>query len=255
MRDTAIIVSGVVRNMVEASSTWKFNGDYFLVGDEYIFERRSLLPQKKLVDEISQVLRKTNIEFSSVLIPSMCSVALKNENYHNPVINMLWKWKCAYNLVQPYHAKNNYEKVLIIRPDVYIDYLKNVDLVDNFRVEEDTIHTTENTHVENLNGTEVTWMNDIFLLLDMNTFSKLSEMYDFYIENYQSISEKQYNVHTFFGEYFKSKSIAVKGGIIEFLQFIVLSNSSCKLMFEDGHLKEEYTLIDLWKHIEKNQTL
>ena len=89
MRDTAIIVSGVVRNMVEASSTWKFNGDYFLVGDEYIFERRSLLPQKKLVDEISQVLRKTNIEFSSVLIPSMCSVALKNENYHNPQKNEL----------------------------------------------------------------------------------------------------------------------------------------------------------------------
>jgi hypothetical protein len=255
MARTAIVVSGVVRSIAEASSTWKFKGDYFLVGDEYTFKRRNLVPQKKLADELSLILKKTNVEFSSVLIPSMCSVALKNENYHNSVINMLWKWKCAYHLIQPYHTRNKYKKILIIRPDIYINYVESSNSIDNFEVEENTIHTMEDTHTLDVNGVEVTWMNDIFLLLDMSTYSKISKMYDFYVENYQDIIEKQYNIHTFFGEYLKKESIRVKGGLLKFLDFIILTDSSCETMFEDGQLKEGYTLIDLWKHIEKNSTL
>ena len=110
----------------------------------------------------------------------------------------------------------------------------------------------EDTHTVLRNENSVKWMNDIFLMFNNDVFFKISQMYDFYMENYTEIHEKEYDIHAFLGEYFKDNNVNVVGGLSEYIDFIILNDNVCNDMFNNGYLKNEYTPTDIWKHIEKN---
>lgn len=245
----AIIVSGVVRNMPEASSSWNFDGDYFLIGDEYVYHRRGLKPRGKLIKKINKVLNKTKVDFTSITIPSRKNAISEKEHYYSPIFPMLWKWKCAYNLIKPYHEVKNYDKILLIRPDIYFRYIKK-NPIDDVIVEKNTIHCMLNPHIKIIKDVERLWMSDIFLLFDIDTFFVLSKAYDDYVENYEFIMENGLDVHTFLGEYLKKNLINFKDGLNTYIDFMVLTDIACKELFEDGVLKEGYRYKDITKYID-----
>lgn len=248
---TAIVVSGVVRNFFESSNSWFFDGDYFLIADEYLYNRRSLKSNGILINKLSGIIKKNKIKFTSITIPSRNNIILKNETYYDPILYMLWKWKCAYHLIEPYNKINKYDKILIIRPDIFIKNGSNYDILNNMVVEKNTIHTMENIHTSIIDGQEKNWMNDMFLLFDINTFKKISLLYDEYVKNFVSTDDGEPNIHFFLAKTLENLSIKVKGGLIKFFDFIVLNKEVVNLMFENGELKNEYNYNDVVKFLNK----
>ena len=243
----AIIVSGVVRNMIESSKTWNFNGDYFLIGDEFTYKRRNVIPNGEVIHHLSDIIQKTSVEFTSFSILSRKNINVPNIYYHSTIINMLWKWKCAYYLILPYNKIINYNKFIIIRPDMYISNNTNYQYIDNFKPSKDTIYTTSFPHIENINNEDLTWVNDLFLIFDKNTFFKISQLYDIYVESY---NEKNYgDIHTFLGIVFKKMNITVQGGFINYIDFVILTDNVVNNLFENYKLKNEYTYTDVVKKI------
>jgi hypothetical protein len=246
---TAIIVSGVVRNMVEASSSWKIDGDYFLIADEYMYKRRTLYPFGRFDEEFTNIIKKTKVSFSSITIPSINNIEMCDSLHNNSIINMLWKWKCSYYALKPYHDIKNYDKFIIIRPDIYINILDNFNFLNDFIVNPNTIHTIKDTHIVFKDNNNLIWMNDIFLLFDINVFYEISKIYDFYVNNYLKIIENEFNIHTFLGMYFKNIGINISGDIFKFIEFTILTEWVCNNIFYNGHLKPEYNFNDVCKHV------
>lgn len=244
----AIIVSGVVRNMIEASSSWRFHGDYFLIGDENIYKRRALKPRGKLITKINKIIKKTKVDFESITIPSKKSIISENEHYYDSIFHMLWKWKCAYYLIQPYHEIKKYEKILLIRPDVYFRYI-NKNQIDDLIVLKNTIHCMVGPHNVIRDNIERQWFNDFFLFFDMETFKIISKAYDSYCENHEFIIEVGHDIHVFFGEFLKENLIEFKDGLNKFIDFVVLNDSICEKFFDNGILKEGYQYKDITKDI------
>jgi hypothetical protein len=245
---TAVIVSGVVRYMVEASSSWKFDVDYYLIGDEYLHKRRVFEPFGKFQNEFTDIIQNTKVNFSQISIVSRTNISENDWMQHDAVINMLWKWKCSYHIIKPYDDTIQYDKFLIIRPDIYLSPNTDFNYINDIVLDDNTIHTMENTHMVNRGDMEVVWMNDIFLLFNRDVFFKISKIYDFYIKNYLEILEKKYDIHAFLGEYFKEENIIIKGGISKFIDFIVLTEDICNDMFDNGYLKSNYIYNDIWKY-------
>lgn len=244
---TAIIVSGVVRNMIESSYTWKFKGDYYLVGDEYIYNRKSVVPNDKLVNKLTDFIQKTNIEFTSILIPSRKNIDNPNIDYHSVIINMLWKWKCAYYLILSYDKVLNYDKYIFIRPDMYISEHTNYDYIDNFKIDNDVIYTTSFPHTVNKNGIDLMWVNDLFLIFNKKTFFKISQLYDFYVKSYKE--KKLEDIHTLLGVILKKMGITVHGGFINYTDFVILTDNVVNTLFQNNRLIEGYSYDDVVKKI------
>jgi hypothetical protein len=240
---TAIIVSGVVRHMVESSNTWKFDGDYFLIADEYIYKRRSIRPINHFKNQFSEIISNVNVDFSGILIPSRRNVNLEHIFFYGIIINMLWKWKCAYYLTLPYHDINNYDKFIIIRPDIYINKSTNYEYIQNFPLNDDTIYTSSFPHLENVNDRNLIWVNDIFLVFNRKTFQTISKLFDIYVENYSD--DRFSNVHLFLGEILKELKITVDGEFKNHVDFVILNDNICDKLFDDGVLKKGLTYLDI----------
>jgi len=251
---TAIIVSGVIRNMINASSSWTFNGDYFLIADKNIYNTQSRKKIRSVFNTIESDIENCNVDFMSIYIPLdnlNRTIFLDQNIYHeidiHPTINMAWKWKLSYNIIQTYHKFFNYDKILILRPDIFINPLTSRDLIDNIVIRKNTIYSTKKIILEPDTKKEIA--NDVFLLFDMDVFKKISYFYDYYIENYNStLLIDGYDVHSLLAKFIIENDLNVSDECKDFM-FTILRENVTDFMFENGKLKPEY---DFWQLYEKN---
>lgn len=231
---TAIIVSGSVRNMINAANSWKFKGDYHLTIDRtsYFPQTHNILADN--VQDLKSILDNSPIRFTSV---NVClNNKLNNMLCDHPNINMAWKWKCAYYNLVPYHSVQNYSKILLLRPDLWVK--PHEDFLTDFVVKDNIIYTTSTLYSDK-NDPAALRATDLFFLITMDTFKRLSFFYDFYIKNW-----KQGDIHLLLATFIIENNIEVNADLRNLFDMVVLRHSS-NHMFDNGLLKEEYSFSDI----------
>jgi hypothetical protein len=235
MTDNAIIVSGIPRFMVNASSSWDIPGDYFLtVGSGFYNAQETSKIHDDTLNLLSLELPKCSVNFTYV--------SVINDNFYtkpyNPVIHMLMKWKLAYYSLLPFYHTKKYKRVFLYRPDMYT-YRKNIDLqLPTF--EENTIYPIADIQV--VDSRHI--MGDVFIGLTMNTFGILIELLDYFI---QLRKESNYHdIHSALASFVKEKKINVDTILGQIYTFAILRNNSMH-MFDKGKLKPEYNSSHLHK--------
>jgi hypothetical protein len=252
---TAIIVSGTLRHLVNASSSWTIPGDYFLVIDQNIYTTPDLTVVGDSLDIISENIRHSHVKFKSIFI--CVDSNLPKEVKHHSSINMINKWKLAYYNILPYNTINNYERIILLRPDLYLykraPTFKMLEIVP----ENNTIYSTigiTTTKVPDIGTREI--MNDVLLMCNLQTFSILAnEFGPYYLERYAETQNGGYEIHSMLARFVKEKGIAVMPHIDNYFEFSVLRNNSSEL-FVNGVLLPtvDYNTIrersrDWWKQV------
>lgn len=231
---TAIIVSGSVRNMLNAANSWKFKGDYHLTIDRFSYFPQSNNISSDNVQELKSIVDNSPIKFTSV------NVCLDDRLVKTSAIPMAWKWKRAYYNLLPYQSVYNYSKVLLLRPDLYIN--PHSYELDNFKINDNTIYSHSKLY---LNKNDPTYPNalrstDLFLYMSMNMFNKLSDFYDYSIKHLGHGHE----IHSLLAKFMIENDIEMNDDMKNLCDVIVLRDLS-NHMFENGLLKEEYSFTDI----------
>jgi hypothetical protein len=247
---TAVIVSGVLRYMRNATSSWKFDADYFLHVDNNI-----VLPQSKTitghaVDVLADNLKQSKIKFITVTIDLDNSAKFNQamlEKYENivihPIFNMIWRWKTVYNQLKLYNTTRQYKKILLLRPDIWLFNKADMSLFNSIEPAPNTVYTTAELFHEDKRNKKI--MNDVMLLTDFTTFGVLANFFDYYVENYAKTT--MYNgddVHSMLAQYVIENNITVNSRLGDLFDFIVLRDNSVH-MFNDQGLLPEYSPTDL----------
>jgi len=242
MSKIAIIVSGSLRNLINASSSWTIPGDYFLVVDENIYQTKNLDPVGNSLDIIRSNLENSHVKFNTVTI--CLNNQLPENMRHHPSVNMVNKWKLAYYNILPFHTINNYQKVILLRPDLYlhtkapIKNLVDVELQDHF------IYTTAYIFSEPRRNVEI--MNDVLLMFNMKTFGDfVNGFFAYYLEHFaETLIENGYEIHSMLAKFIRQRDISVNDILNNYFEFVILRNNS-QDMFENGVLKTQYSFADL----------
>ena len=237
---TAVIVVGVVRELSNASSSWKILGDYYLFADEYERAPQSQIIKNKII--LTDILAISKVKFQHISIS-------KSENNidwssFTPLINLYKKLSSAYT-----HIKNKgYCNVLIIRPDLFIPDSTN-DIINN-------ISTTIGPLTIGIDGTinpgdmrtrfRPSLDTDILMYMDLPTFKIIAEFYNFIEENIQFVLENKFDIHTLLGKYILERNINVKDiGC----KSVILRNNTAHF-FKDGTVtfeKLQEAMAEWWK--------
>jgi hypothetical protein len=238
---TAVIVAGVVRELANASSSWKVSGDYYLFADEYEREPQTQKIKKKI--NLSEIHETSAVNFQYISIS-------KSENNidwssFTPPINLYKKLSSAYT-----HIKNKrYCNVLIIRPDLFIPDSTN-DIINNIST---TIGSLTIGIDGNINPGDMRTRfrpsldKDILMYMDLSTFKIIAEFYNFIEENIQFVLENKFDVHTLLGKYILERNINVKDiGC----KSVILRNNTAHF-FKDGTVtfeKLQKAFDEWWNH-------
>lgn len=228
---TAIVVSGVLRYMKQASTSWKYKGDYFLAIDRDFYEPQSPHAIRPIYEELAKEL-PFSIQFKSITISEELNNGFAKENSS---MKMAWKWKCAYNSVLPYHQFNKYDTVLLLRPDMYVhssDYILP-------SVEKNTIIATQLPHIRS-NG--LPWATDCFLYMNFDTFSILSTFYNYLFRAYFNPLEKR-DIHYHMNHFYEINNIKISDEIKQ--DSYVILRENCVDLFNDSGLKDGLTYMNI----------
>jgi hypothetical protein len=241
MSKTAVIVSGNLRNLVNASSSWEISGDYFLVVDKNIYQTRDLNPVASSLDIIKENLINSHVKFNSVTI--CMDSQLPDYVRHHPSINMVNKWRMAYYNLLPYSTINNYEKVILLRPDLYLH--KKRPLIDlfNMQLDDNTIYSTAGITMEPVRNVEI--MNDVLLMMTVKTLGNfVNEFSAYYLDHYAETQSGQHEIHSLLAKFVRERGITVKEYLTTYWDFVILRDNS-QPMFENGVLKAQHSFFDL----------
>jgi hypothetical protein len=234
---TAIIVSGSLRHLINASSSWTIPGDYFLIVDEKIYTTGNMVPTGNSFDIIAETIKKSKVEFSSVFICMDSGLPDEIPDYHSSA-NMINKWKLAYYNILPYHQIRKYERFILLRPDLYLHRTsERLGLLD-ILPEDDTVYGT--TKIKSKSTPpygERDIMSDVLLMCNLQTLYRIShELSDYYIENYDDTLFNGYDVHMMMAKFMNEKSIRVLDDLDQDLQWTVLRDN-CNDLFYEGLLR------------------
>jgi hypothetical protein len=233
MTDNAIIVSGVPRFIVNASSSWDIPGDYFLTAGSGFYNAQET---NKIHDDtlnlLSLELPKCSVNFTNVIVI--------NDSFYTtpycPVIHMLMKWKLAYYSLIPFYHTKKYKRIFLYRPDMYT-YRKNMSLhLPEFK--KNTIYPIAD--IQEVNSRHM--MGDIFIGLTMSTFAILIQLLDYFIQLQKESS--YHDIHSALSSFVKEKKINIDTILGQLYSFSILRNNSTH-MFDKGKLKTEYKFNDL----------
>jgi len=232
---TAIIVSGILRDIEKAMPTWTFDGDYFLITQDTYQQPRSTSEEHSILSE----LEKCKNKFKSILIVDKL---IEEVEYSTTLINQTWKWKIAYNLLQPYIEKYNYRRFIIIRPDSYLHLFGDL---DQLRIEPNILHSTSSIIQDNMG---YMFANDTWMITGKEVFTLLSKFYDYV----QPISTTG-SIHEHLANYLNLHNITVTAELLNHGQTFQL-RPGLDYMFENNKLKDKYSVNDLYKAISEWKT-
>lgn len=252
---TAIVVSGILRYFEYASLSWDFDGDYFLIVEKNIYESQSQTPINDARNIISQVDEKINFK-AITLCDSLAQIKKLHDIYdiikNYPFIQQVWKWKLAYNFLLPYHQQNSYDRIILIRPDLWIS-----------RIASDSIESVSYNHLEIFNYgtihdapitdpitsavTQKKSVLELLMMVNMPTFKILSEFYDYVIDIIRSDSAERICVHLLLAKYLIDNNIPVNDWFMQNYRANVIRYTNIH-MFDTNGLRREYTMDDLIDH-------
>lgn len=227
---TAVIVSGIMREMDLAIPTWNIAGDFFLFVQDTHQVARRFSEQHKIIKDIEPLSDRFKgiCIVNKVASPDIFSSTLRNQT---------WKWKVAYNFLKPYIDAEGYDRFIIIRPDSYLRIYRNLDeLVINPR----TYYTTSEVFID-ANG--LMFANDTWIACDLKVFETLSTFYDYIVaENNPG------NIHHILATYLKLNNIQVAGDLLSFGETYQL-RAEVRHMFDGIILRDKYSYNDVVQEI------
>lgn len=223
---TAIIVSGILRQIEQAMPTWKFDGDYFLITQNTYQDPRTTKEEHSILPE----LEKCKDKFKATVVLDRLSEEFE---YSTTLSNQTWKWKIAYNLLQPYIEKYNYQRFIIIRPDSFLHVYGNI---NDIKIEPNVMHSTSEIVTDSLG---YLFANDTFMMFDNTVFKLLSNFY-----NHIQSGDNKLNIHQHLANYLILHNIKVTGELLNHGNSYQL-RPSLNYMFENNKLKDKYSVNDL----------
>lgn len=241
---TAIIVSGSLRQLVNASSSWTIPGDYYLIVDQNTYNTADLTVVGNSFEQLADNIRQCHVKFVTVSV--VIDNNLSDNIRHHTTINMINKWRQAYYAVLPYTVNRTYDKVILLRPDCYLNGKQPLKLLLDTPFEDDTVYST----TELINKHHDQWgdrliMNDVLLMFNWTTFNRfVNELLPYYIENYNLTQQQGYEVHTMLAKFCKERNFKVTNHVANYFDFAILRNTS-ELMFAYGSLMPNYSFNNL----------
>ena len=244
MSNTAVIVSGTLRHLVNASSSWTIPGDYFLIIDQDIYTTASDQVSGNSFDLLTENIKNSHVKFKSVFV--CIDNGLPDYMKAHTSINMINKWKLAYYNLLPYNIMKSYERIIILRPDIYLFPKQPVRTLLDIKPLDNEIYTTVGiTKSTSDQHTERDVMNDVLLMVNLNTLGRLgNELGAYYFENYQLTVNEGYEVHSLMAKFVNERNITVKSDLHDYFEFAILRDNSTDL-FESGHINQRTTFMDL----------
>jgi hypothetical protein len=223
MSNTAVIISGVLRELDNALPSWQFAGDLHLYTQRQYQPARTTTAQHDITGTLSEYSDK----FTSITIVNQLT------NTH-PSVNMAWKWLVAYNQLQPYIQEFGYTRFIITRPDLYFVNYADIQQLD---FKSDTVYTTSEIVTDSL-GYE--FFNDIWIAGDISVFKMLSGFYQYYLP----LCDSQ-NVHQALSSYIRHCGLRIDPALANYAQTIPLRPTH-RTMLNKGILLDKYTVNDLF---------
>jgi hypothetical protein len=250
---TAIIVSGVMRNMINASSSWTIPGDYFLHIDNRIVEPQSNTINDTAINQLESNIKNSAIKFVNIIVDTDESAKFTLQQLNefpelkdHPNVNMAWRWKCAYNQLKSFDGIKNYDKVLLIRPDMFLFIFAPLFEFENLVADNNTIYSTRGLFTDPVKNYQI--LGDAFLMCNMQTLSVFSKFFDYYVANYKSTRGEfpngNHDIHSLLAKFVLENNMSVNTRLGELIDFAVLRDNS-NYMFEHGKLKKEFGFYDL----------
>jgi len=244
---TAVIVSGQVRNMTNAMGSWRFDGDYYLVTDDNVYNPHTRNIIGNVVNTLADTLHQSSIKFKSIYLLMDESIRIAPEYLlqdpglqSHPVAAMAWKWRCAYNMLK--QQGKVYDRILLLRPDLYIWYLQPESSFNDFHPAPCTIHGTQGIFHDIAQDRPT--MGDVFLLFDMQVFEILAGFFDYFITNYTLILHQRYDLHTLLAKYIIENNLMADDTLSQYCMFAILRDNS-NHMFEHSRLKPQHSFVEL----------
>ena len=219
MTNTAIIVSGALRELDNALPSWQFTGDLHLFTQRQYQPARTLTAQHDITAELSEYTDY----FSSVTVVDQLEIT-------HPNVNMAWKWQLAYQKL----CTMGYDKFIIIRPDLYFINIKNIAELD---FKPGVLYTTTDI-VQDALGND--FINDTWLAGDLSILGMLSGFYQYYLQ-----CHTVYNVHQALSQYIRSMGVSIDPVLAEYAVTIPLRPVH-RPMLNKGLLLDKYTVNDLF---------
>lgn len=245
---TAIVISGVLRNTINASSSWLIRGDYHLITENSIYSPQSRTLQSETATEmLNDIISKSSVKFSSVNVINDSDMMfsphqiLKHPEFrHHPTIHMAFKWKWAHASMSAVQDTRKYNKILLLRPDLYLDFLKPLSEFAEFLPMPKHYHSRAAINT----GTKYVSIGDTCVMVDWEMFGILARFFDYYVVNYQDISTYRHDVHSLLARYLIERNVTFDDSLSHYLDFAILRDNTTE-MFKDGKLEPKYSLHDL----------
>lgn len=241
MSRTAVIVSGSLRHLVNASSSWCIPGDYYLVVDQDIQASQGTDIVGNSFSMLAEDLKKSHIKFINSIVSIDNKLPAGFEV--NSSANMIAKWRLALHQIDAYKHLG-YDKIVLLRPDIYIRKKAPTNEFDNAVLENDVIYSTVN--ITPKNDTMLPIMNDVLLMANMYTYTRfVNELYWFYLEKHKELALKGYDVHSIMAEFVKERKFEVSNLLDKFFEFTILRDNSTDMFDNGGTLKPTYSYLEL----------
>jgi hypothetical protein len=227
MQKTAVIVSGALRHIDWASTSWRFkNADYFLVVDKSIQAAQSQLIIDSAYNHLTaaghcEFISTTVLDDNAATDYSLLNTA--PEHATSVSVKMAFKWTQAYKTVSILHRLKSYERVVLIRPDLFLWGDDNwPDIMEQFAAEADTVHSVAGISDDWNLDRNYPVMGDVLLLMRIETLEKLANFYFYFLNNYNLIKYHRYDIHSLLPKFLREHGISVKGNLSPWLTFNVL---------------------------------
>lgn len=243
MQKTAVIVSGTLRHIDWASTSWQFkNADYFLIVDESVQAAQSHL----IVDSVRNHLNDpcaVNFISTTVLDDDAATdyslLAAAPEHATSVIVKMTFKWAIAAGIIRSLHRLKSYERVVLIRPDLFLWGDNNwPDILEKFVAEPETIHSVAGISEDWNLDRNYPVMGDVLLLMRAETLEKLADFYFYILHNYDLLKNHRYDIHTILPKFLTERGINVRGDLSPWLTFNVLRPNMADY-FDSAGLKPE----------------
>jgi hypothetical protein len=240
MSRTAVIVSGSLRHLVNASSSWCIPGDYYLIVDQDIqASQGSDLVGNSFV-ELADNLKKCHVKFISVTVS--VDSTLPEEFRKNSSANMIAKWRLALHQITAY-SHLGYDKVVVLRPDIYIRKKTPTIKFDEAVLNDNIIYSTVN--ITPVNGKLLPIMNDVLLMFNVQTYTRfVNELYWFYLEKNSQLVSEGHDIHSLMASFVKDRNFEVDNFLDKFFEFTILRDNSID-MFDQGVLQPTHSFNDV----------
>jgi hypothetical protein len=245
---TAAVVSGSARHLLNASSSWRFNADYYLVTDSLITAAQGRHTVGDIIPSLSNILTDSNISYAGLYlqiqenttVPAQYLTLDPDLNNH-PVVRLAWKWRTAYRIIQQQAV--HYDRILLLRPDLYVWYLQSESDFDMVAPKPRTIHGSSGVFHDAVQNRPT--MADTFLMMDLETFGTVSGFFDYFLTNYQLTLHQGYDLHTLLTKYIIEHTLTADSAISEYCVFAILRDNSTHMFNQNNRLLPEYSFSQL----------